>query len=165
MVYDEGFELRFEHETFFAFSKYELNSDENYAKDDDDEQTKGYRSKCDETFKGWFIINGKYGCFVGKKRDKLKDNTEFISKLQEHKNMRIVQRDDLVNDKKVNVMTPLEEKKQEKPTEDEKKGFLDRFKKDLSLYDIPHTNYLFKTYEENEVFHPDLSFIQIVNNV
>ena len=97
--------------------------------------------------------------------DRLKDNTEFISKLQEHKNMRIVQRDDLVNDKKVNVMTPLEEKKQEKPTEDEKKGFLDRFKKDLSLYDIPHTNYLFKTYEENEVFHPDLSFIQIVNNV
>ena len=27
--------------------------------------------------------------------------------------------------------------------------FFERFKKNLPLYDIPHTNYLFSTFEEN----------------
>jgi hypothetical protein len=38
-------------------------------KDDDDENTKGYESLCDETFKGWYFDGYKWGCYLGKKKD------------------------------------------------------------------------------------------------
>jgi len=51
------------------------------------------------------------------------------------------------------------EESKEKADEFKDKEFLQRFNKDMALYDIPHTNYLFKTFEENQAFRPDLSFI------
>ena len=38
---------------------------------------------------------------------------------------------------------------------DVRMDFYERFKKNSPLYDIPHTNYLFNTFEENSTFKPD----------
>lgn len=69
MVYDEGFQVMIGGQVFFAFSKYTA-SEETTVKDDDDEQTKGYVSDCDETFKGWFFDGKSWGCYQARKRDK-----------------------------------------------------------------------------------------------
>lgn len=53
MVYDEGFELRFDnHKTFFGYFKY-VTQQFKVANDKDDEQTEGYESICSETYMGW----------------------------------------------------------------------------------------------------------------
>lgn len=69
MVYDEGFELKFLNNSFFAFCKYKkiLNFE---AKNTDTEETKGYKSICDKTFVGWFhntLSNKNWGCFYGER--------------------------------------------------------------------------------------------------
>lgn len=67
MVYDEGFEIYFNDQNFFAFSRYKTINNK-IPKNDDDEQTKGYKSLCDQTFVGWYYneVSGKdWGCYYG----------------------------------------------------------------------------------------------------
>jgi hypothetical protein len=53
MVYDEGFEMRFDNgKIFFAYFKY-LTLNNKIADDKDDEQSEGYLSLCNETYMGW----------------------------------------------------------------------------------------------------------------
>ena len=48
-----------------------------YPKDDDDENTKGYESLCDETFYGWFFDGYQWGWYFGQKLEKEKvDNVK-----------------------------------------------------------------------------------------
>jgi hypothetical protein len=41
--------------------------------DEDDEQTKGYESLCDQTFMGWLINkeSNMWSCYFGKKKESL----------------------------------------------------------------------------------------------
>jgi hypothetical protein len=72
MVYDEGFEVRIGSDVFFAFSKYRT-IDNKMPTDEDDEQTKGYESLCDQTFMGWLINkeSNMWSCYFGKKKESL----------------------------------------------------------------------------------------------
>lgn len=68
MIYDEGFELNFSDNVFFAFSKYsQLNNFK--ATNSDTEDTPGYKSLCDKTFLGWYRNknNKNWGCYWGEK--------------------------------------------------------------------------------------------------
>lgn len=68
MVYDEGFELQFGDNVFFAFNKYKQIS-QFIPSNTDTEDTPGYKSDCDRTFVGWFrnSNNKNWGCFWGEK--------------------------------------------------------------------------------------------------
>jgi len=57
MIYDEGFEVRVDKHTFFAFSYYDLDGTKN-------------TTHCDKTLQGWYN-NGedKYGCYTGFKEE------------------------------------------------------------------------------------------------
>jgi hypothetical protein len=65
MIYNEGFEFRFnsessEYERYFVFSKYGPNPNGTKF-------TSSYVSYCHETLVGWYNIGEKWGCFYGKK--------------------------------------------------------------------------------------------------
>ena len=68
MVYDEGFEMTFGNNVFFAFSRYEQ-STKFTASNTDTEDTPGYKSICSKTFIGWYRNNNNnnWGCFWAEK--------------------------------------------------------------------------------------------------
>ena len=66
MIYDEGWEVRFDDYALLAFSYY-AKEDLGEPHDDDDEQTKGYVSYCNHTFLGWFTKGKQKGCFYAEK--------------------------------------------------------------------------------------------------
>jgi hypothetical protein len=69
MIYDEGFEIRFDGKKYMAYSKYEVTTNLD-PKDSDDEKTDGYHSLCTETFLGWVWDEEKnehWGCFYAEK--------------------------------------------------------------------------------------------------
>jgi len=84
MVYDEGFEIKIGTSVFFAFSKYKSTSGYHTPTDEDDEQTKGYQSLCDETFMGWHFdtANKLWSCFSGKKKLKIIEKKNVLDKIQ-----------------------------------------------------------------------------------
>jgi len=61
MVYDEGFAMEFEELSFFAFSNYEIVSDE--------DSIKTYKSKCYSTCVGWYRNKdaSQWGCYRAQK--------------------------------------------------------------------------------------------------
>jgi hypothetical protein len=61
MVYDEGFAIEFENLSFFAFSNYEISSDE--------DSIKTYKSKCYSTCVGWYRNKDgtQWGCYRAQK--------------------------------------------------------------------------------------------------
>jgi C1A family cysteine protease len=68
MIYDEGFELNFGNNVFFAFSRYEQVI-KFTPQNTDTEDTPGYKSVCNKTFIGWFRNknNSNWGCFWAEK--------------------------------------------------------------------------------------------------
>jgi hypothetical protein len=61
MVYDEGFAMEFEDLSFFAFSNYEIATDE--------DSIKTYKSKCYSTCVGWYRNKdgSQWGCYRAQK--------------------------------------------------------------------------------------------------
>lgn len=61
MVYDEGFAMEFEELSFFAFSNYEIVTDE--------DSIKTYKSKCYSTCVGWYRNKdaSQWGCYRAQK--------------------------------------------------------------------------------------------------
>lgn len=144
MVYDEGFSVEFSGFTFFAFSKY-VTTNSN-PQDTDDEQSVGYMSQCGETFTGWYTLDKKWGCFRGKKKDEPTGNARFTDNAQVFKGNqgpKIVQRNTTTN-----------------------MSLFDRFQNNLKLYDMPHDEFMKdnSSSKDNDLFEPDFSFIELVNN-
>lgn len=80
-IYDEGFEVRVSGRVFFAFSRYEYVGTRQ-PQDQDDEQSAGYRTFCNETFLGWYSggKEGSWGCFYAEKEKEdaiVKENALF----------------------------------------------------------------------------------------
>lgn len=70
MIYDEGMELNFSDNVFFAFFRYEQTT-KFTASNSDTEDTPGYKSLCNKTFLGWYHNknNKDWGCYWAEKID------------------------------------------------------------------------------------------------
>ena len=160
-IYDEGFEIRVMNQIFFAFSKY-IYAGNKTPKDEDDEQSSGYANLCNETFLGWFYSDktyDKWGCFYGEKNFSLQTSKESIFKGQNTE--KIIE--------KSNIFKAFQEPELKNP---EEISFFERFRQKLPLYDIPHEDYIKNSLEEplvnseeEDFFHPDFNFIELVNDI
>ena len=150
MVYDEGFSVEFSSFSFFAFSKYIVTHGIN-PQDTDDEQSTGYLSQCGETFKGWYKMNNKWGCFFGMKKGEVDGMGKYTDPsviFKGNQGPKIVQRENLTTENSSNM------------------SLFDRFQNNLKLYDMPHDDFMKENMtKDNDMFEPDFSFIQLVNDL
>lgn len=146
MVYDEGFELRFnDNRTFFAFLKYKIHGKQ-VPLDTDGEKTEGYYSLCNETFQGW-VYDAKlmeWGCFYGEKNGHYDSDIIIPINSTEIKTKMLISKNS--NSLHNNILTLYQ-----------------KFLKNEQLYEMPHSNFFIPS-ALNEKFNPDYNFIQFINN-
>lgn len=162
-IYDEGIEIRALDQTFFAFSKYVYNGVKPPS-NEDDEQSKGYQSLCNETFLGWYYKEKTmkdWGCFYGEKIlvgfiEELEDNKLDIFKGR--KSQKIIEKQPNLLKEQINNNPEM--------------SFYERFQQKMPLYDYPNEKYLIKgvsdediRLEDRDIFEPDYNFIEMVNNI
>lgn len=181
-IYDEGFEVRLAGREFFAFSKYEYVGTR-VPQDQDDEQSAGYRSFCNETFLGWYYEENQrnWGCFYAEKEKGegieagtaiFKGNTGKIVEKPAFLQT-IINGGEKENTRNSEVFKEIEEN-------DSAESLYSRFLQRVPLYTLPHGEYLqgkssvskgnLEKSEDfwesrDDFFEPDYNFIEMVNKV
>jgi hypothetical protein len=90
MVYDEGFAMEFEDLSFFAFSNYEIATDE--------DSIKTYKSKCYSTCVGWYTNKdgSQWGCYRAQKIGRNPSTVTYTTTTTDSKDNSVINKENVV---------------------------------------------------------------------